>query len=47
MRGIVTWVLKKAGPPALELETVEAAEAFEKENRRTVGLDRRRDGFPL
>ena len=31
--GVVTWVLKKAGPPAIELETVEAAMAFEKENR--------------
>ncbi|CAJ1357679.1 unnamed protein product, partial [Effrenium voratum] len=35
-QSIVTWVLKKAGPPALELETVEAAEAFEKENRLAV-----------
>ena len=31
--GVLTWVLKKAGPPAIELETVEAAMAFEKENR--------------
>ena len=32
-QGVVTWVLKKAGPPAIELQTVEAAMAFEKENR--------------
>lgn len=32
-QSIVTWVLKKAGPPAVELETIEAAAAFEKENR--------------
>lgn len=35
-QSIVTWVLKKAGPPAVELETVEAAAAFEKENRLAV-----------
>jgi len=35
-QSVVTWVLKKAGPPAIELETVEAAMAFEKENRLAV-----------
>lgn len=29
---IVTWLLKKTGPPALELETVEAAETFVADN---------------
>eukprot|EP00439_Symbiodinium_sp_Y106_P042966 s6991_g5.t1 len=35
-QSVVTWVLKKAGPPAIELQTVEAAMAFEKENRLAV-----------
>lgn len=35
-QSIVTWVLKKAGPPAVELETLEAAKAFEQENRLAV-----------
>eukprot|EP00933_Yihiella_yeosuensis_P013996 TRINITY_DN12717_c0_g2_i2.p1 TRINITY_DN12717_c0_g2~~TRINITY_DN12717_c0_g2_i2.p1 ORF type:complete len:486 (-),score=126.17 TRINITY_DN12717_c0_g2_i2:290-1747(-) len=35
-QSIVTWVLKKAGPPAVQLSDVGAAEAFEKENRLAV-----------
>uniref|UniRef100_A0A7G3ATP4 Protein disulfide-isomerase n=1 Tax=Lutzomyia longipalpis TaxID=7200 RepID=A0A7G3ATP4_LUTLO len=33
---IVTWLTKKTGPPALELETVEAAEKFLEENQVAV-----------
>jgi len=35
-QSIVTWVLKKAGPPAVQLGEVGAAEAFEGENRLAV-----------
>merc|ERR550532_2796291 len=35
-QSIVTWVLKKAGPPAVPLADVAAAEAFERENRLAV-----------
>jgi len=31
-QNIVTWVLKKAGPPAIRLEDIAAAEQFEKDN---------------
>lgn len=35
-QSIVTWVLKKAGPAAVQLEDVSAAEQFEKDNRVAV-----------
>lgn len=35
-QSIVTWVLRKAGPPALNLEDVPAAEQFEKDNKIAV-----------
>lgn len=35
-QSIVTWVLKKAGPPAIPLVDVAGAEAFERENRLAV-----------
>jgi len=35
-QSIVTWVLKKAGPPAVPLVDVAGAESFEKENRIAV-----------
>jgi len=35
-QSIVTWVLKKAGPPAMQLGEVGQADAFEKENRLAV-----------
>jgi len=35
-QSIVTWVLKKAGPPAIQLEDAASAEQFEKDNRLAV-----------